>query len=212
MRILLVIITLLLIIPVPADFSDTEPTELEIEVHQLINMERTARGLAELTFFSALIDVSRAHSDDMLQNGYFAHENLQGETPFDRMDNADIPYTRAAENIFFASGYASDLIAQRAVQGWMDSDGHRQNILTDYQYTGIGIAQSGDTYYITQMFLDEVPSQLSQRGILYTDDNFDQEPADANWFYSLSSQAQAGVVLLGIIGFVVIITRIRKLQ
>ncbi len=162
--------------------SPFQPTidigSLETEIHNLINEEREKNGARALSFDSQLSEVARGHSQDMAQNNFFEHVNLQGQDPTERANrkgyrcykNYGGYYTDGiAENIFQNNLYDSITyinlipihdwntqgeIPQSTVQGWMDSAGHRQNILTrTYDREGIGIAISGDDkVYITEDF------------------------------------------------------------
>jgi uncharacterized protein YkwD len=147
--------------------------QIEQYIFEYTNMERSSYGLEALVLDSALSQISQDHSDDMAENDYFSHINLDGETPTDRAIAADynvVKYlgdgyysTGIGENIakmptgnVIGIGYVSDdaeSIAKAIVDAWMDSDGHRANILNS-QYTNIGIGVAFDgTYYIaTQNF------------------------------------------------------------
>lgn len=104
----------------------------------LVNKERTSRGLKPLVMDEKLQEVARAHSRDMFEKGYFAHNNLEGLTPFDRMDEAGIRYLLAGENLALAPSV--DL----AHQGLMNSPGHKANILTgNFGKVGIGVIDGG---------------------------------------------------------------------
>lgn len=110
----------------------------EEEMLRLVNIERTTRGLKALSMDEKLREVARAHSKDMFSKGYFAHNNLEGESPFDRMDKAGIQYMLAGENLALAPDV--DL----AHKGLMDSPGHKANILTaDFRKVGIGVIDGG---------------------------------------------------------------------
>jgi uncharacterized protein YkwD len=78
---------------------------------------------------------ARKHSEDMGANNFFAHTNLQGNSPFDRMEAAGVTFSMAGENI--AMGQQSAIYAH---EGWMNSEGHRSNILTDFKRLGVGVA------------------------------------------------------------------------
>lgn len=110
----------------------------EQEMLKLINQERKKRGIRELTFDETLAEVGRNHGKDMLSRGYFSHNTPEGITPFDRMDNADITYTYAGENLAFAqdTGIAMD--------GLMKSPGHKANILSpNFGRVGVGVIDAG---------------------------------------------------------------------
>jgi uncharacterized protein YkwD len=147
--------------------------QIEQYIFEYTNMERSSYGLEALVLDSALSQISQDHSDDMAENDYFSHINLDGETPTDRAIAADynvVKYlgdgyysTGIGENIakmptgnVIGIGYVSDdaeSIAKAIVDAWMDSDGHRANILNS-QYTnmGIGVAFDGTYYIATQNF------------------------------------------------------------
>lgn len=200
MRYLFVI--LLLLIPVPT-LADSYPSGLEIEIHYMINEERQRNGLSVLLMHSTLIDVARAHSQDMLDNNFFQHENLQGLKPADRVDQAGITYSTMAENLYFSVGTSKSSVAKAAVEGWIESPGHYLNMLSHTSYTGIGVAVSGDTYYITQLFVESFVSEMSVSGTIY--DN-DFEIVEDN---SLT-QGEGLMIALGILVFLKLLDKYSK--
>ena len=147
-------------------------------IHILINIERTRHGIAALTLDSKISAIARNHSSDMARNDYFEHDNLHGLSPTDRGAAVDYDCIKThvgyytfglAENIFQTWLYSSttyingfpvrewnsqEELATQTVQEWMDSRGHRENILTDtYDRAGLGIAVSQDgKVYVTQDF------------------------------------------------------------
>jgi len=124
--------------------------DAEMDAFDLLNDERTSRGIDALTMDPALREVARAHSEDMVDRGFFAHTNPDGDDPFERMANAGITYSTAGENIAFNT--FSDPVVT-AVNGWMNSEGHRNNILNaNFTLTGMGVANDGAAYYFTQVF------------------------------------------------------------
>ena len=124
--------------------------QLEKEVFALVNTERTQRGLSELEWSDELADVARLHSQDMVDNDYFSHSSLNGNSFSDRMNIADISWRSAGENIAMGSITAEDVMNQ-----WMNSDGHRKNILNSgFKKLGVGLAISPKGgYYWTQCFI-----------------------------------------------------------
>ncbi len=121
---------------------------LEQEVVTLTNAERTAAGCAPLEWDDRLHQAAREHSTDMATHNYFSHTGRDGRSPFDRMRDAGYP-NPAAENI--AMGYQTPA---QVVEGWMNSDGHRRNILNcQYRTIGVGLAydERGRPYW-TQVF------------------------------------------------------------
>lgn len=111
----------------------------------LMNTHRIQMGCAPLEWNSAVADVARAHSQDMIDRGYFAHDNPDGKSPFQRLQDAGIDYSRAAENI--AYGYPT---AEAVLDGWLNSSGHRRNIencaLTEH---GVGLVGTHWTHLFT---------------------------------------------------------------
>lgn len=163
----------------PLKKPEINTTSLENKIHSLINEKRINNGLQPLKTDTKISIIAKTHSEDMATHNYFSHNNLQGENPSDRGNKAGC-YCRKdygtyytfglAENIFQNNLYDSystingvitsydwnseEEIAKSTVDGWMNSPGHRQNILTSsYDETGIGVAISNDDkVYITQNF------------------------------------------------------------
>lgn len=123
---------------------------IEQEVVRLVNDERVQRGLKPLQMDAALSSVARDKSKDMRDRNYFSHTSPTYGSPFDMMKTYGISYRAAGENI--AAGQTT---AEQVVKGWMNSKGHRENILSP-QYTTIGVGYAkGGAYghYWTQMFI-----------------------------------------------------------
>ena len=119
------------------------------QVVQLTNQQRAANGCGALTVNATLTQVAQAHSADMAANNYFSHDSQDGRSPFDRMSQAGYRFSAAAENI--AAGQRTP---QDVVTAWMNSEGHRANILNcTYTEIGVGYATGGSygTYW-TQDF------------------------------------------------------------
>lgn len=137
----------------PPDCEGTpEIIAFEQQVFALINAERVEEDIAPLTHDALLSEVARCHSEDMLARGFFSHTNPDGEDPFDRLANAGVTYRIAGENVAMLSNYPNP--AEGVVEGWMDSAGHRENILREsFTHSGLGVAREGETYYFTQVFI-----------------------------------------------------------
>ncbi len=122
----------------------------EAEMLQMINEERQKHGLKPLQADTEILQVARAHSHDMFAKGYFAHDNLEGKDPFDRMRAANISFGTAGENLALAQ------TVEIAHTNLMNSPGHRENILNpSFGRVGIGILDGG--FYglmISQEFRD----------------------------------------------------------
>lgn len=115
-----------------------EDSKAEQEMFRLVNVEREKAGVAPLIFDDSLRDVARLHSRDMFEKGYFSHYTPDGLSPFDRMDSSNIEYSFAGENLALAP--STDL----AMQGLMNSPGHRKNILSpNFGKIGIGVIDGG---------------------------------------------------------------------
>ena len=119
----------------------------ETEVVRLVNQRRVENGLKPLTQDWQLSRVARYKSQDMKDLGYFSHTSPTYGSPFQMMKSFGIAYRTAGENI--AKGYASP---EAVVNAWMNSPGHRANILNStYTHIGVGFVSSGN--YWTQMFI-----------------------------------------------------------
>ncbi len=130
--------------------SDNSKTSYEQEVLNLVNVEREKNGLSKLTYNTKLETVAYAHSKDMAQSGFFNHTNLNGQSPFDRLKNAGISYKSAAENIAAGQKTPKDVVT-----AWMNSEGHRKNILNpSLTQMGVGVYEGGSYgIYWTQLFI-----------------------------------------------------------
>ncbi|MCQ8772034.1 CAP domain-containing protein [Streptomyces telluris] len=122
---------------------------LAAEVTALTNAERAAAGLRPLAADPRLAAAAQAHSDDMVARDFYAHTSPEGSEPWDRARAAGCPHPGIGENI--ACGQRS---AAEVVRGWMNSPGHRANILKpDFAHIGVGYATGSraGTYW-TQLF------------------------------------------------------------
>ena len=159
-------------------FAPIEPTkeslgECKKFIFEKTNAERRAYGLHDLTWDSSLANIAHEHSMDMAQNDFFSHVNLEGEDPTMRAIRQGYNVRKElgggwysegiAENIgemptgnVIGIGYVShdpDSIATAQVQSWMNSPGHRANILNpQYDRLGVGVAYDGFYYRSTQNF------------------------------------------------------------
>ncbi|WP_405796734.1 CAP domain-containing protein [Streptomyces sp. NBC_01506] len=119
------------------------------DVVALTNAERTAAGLRPLAGDPRLTTAAQAHSDDMVARGFYSHTSPDGRHPWDRATAAGCAHRGIGENI--ACGQRS---AAEVVRGWMDSPGHRANILKpDFTHIGVGLRGGGEAAtYWTQLF------------------------------------------------------------
>jgi len=145
--------------------------DLEQKIHELINAERKANDREPFEWDESLSNIARAHSEDMARRKYFKHVNPEGLTPMKRAEAAGYHACQLmGQNIYQNNLYSRvitekkrttydwnsiDQIASTTVKGWMQSDGHRQNILEkNYTKQGIGVAidEADDgKVYITQV-------------------------------------------------------------
>ena len=129
----------------PSNLSD-----MEQEVLKLVNKVRSENGLSPLAWADDVANVARAHSKDMIDRSFFSHTNPDGLSPFDRLNNNGISFRSAAENIAYGQR-----TAEAVMYAWMNSSGHRANILNK-NITEIGIGavknQNGIIYW-TQVFV-----------------------------------------------------------
>ncbi len=133
--------------PVESEYAD-----IENKVFELVNEHRTGEGLATLGWSELIAEQCRIHSQDMAEGTVdFGHDGFS-----ERIDNIrqEIDVVSAGENVAYNMGYSDP--AQQAVDAWLSSSGHRQNIEGDYTLTGVGVAKSeGYAYYFTQIFVKE---------------------------------------------------------
>lgn len=127
-----------------------EFSAIEIEVHELVNSYRVEQGLLPLEASEIIGEVSRAHSQDMLDGRVaFGHDGFD-----ERVDAVmeEMALVFAAENVAYTEGYGD--AASVAVEGWINSPGHQQNMVGDFDLGGVGVARSEDgrTLYFTHIF------------------------------------------------------------
>lgn len=122
----------------------------ERRVLDLVNRERSERGLALLRLNRPIREVARSHSADMYRRGYFAHVNADGLDPFDRIRAASINFSFAGENLALAP------TIELVHQGLMNSPRHRDNILKEeFTHVGIGVYVGPSGMMVTQNFCSD---------------------------------------------------------
>lgn len=137
----------------PASLAAT----IEADVLADTNAEREANGLPALENDNALASIAQSHSADMLANNYFDHADRNGCAADCRLNEAGYSWSAMGENIHMMSGYnlSPAATAQKIVTDWMNSPGHRANMLNaSYTHAGIGVALSGSTIYTTEDFAE----------------------------------------------------------
>lgn len=134
--------------PTPSRASAVKPSSnMSAEMLALINSERAKQGLSALVLDSRLSNGAYLKSKDMGVNGYFNHTSPTYGSPFQMMKSLGISYRSAAENI------ARNQTVSRAHTAFMNSAGHRENILdASFRKVGLGFYQSGNNLYVTQWF------------------------------------------------------------
>jgi uncharacterized protein YkwD len=152
--------------------------DLERRINALVNKERASKRLDALRLDDQLSKIARAHSADMARRNFFSHVNPEGRDASARGEQVGYACQKTyeshitaglAENIFQGNLYSRvrtqgnekiydwnspDALAAESVEGWMNSPGHRRNILEkNYSETGMGVAVSADDkVYVTQLF------------------------------------------------------------
>lgn len=118
------------------------------QVLNLVNAERAKYSLSPLTLNSSVSKVAQAKAEDMKNNSYFSHTSPTYGSPFDMLKQFGISYSTAGENI--AKGQKTP---QAVVNAWMNSEGHRANILNkNFTQLGVGYVGGSTTYWV-QMFI-----------------------------------------------------------
>lgn len=154
----------------PADVAAVEEQEASVEIERLIHIRvneiREDRGLEPLDHDAYIADIARAHSADMYDREYFSHYNPEDESPGDRMADGNLfpgHCRTVGENLAHVSFSGelettenADRIAEVIVEGWMDSPGHRENLLKEgWDRHGIGVYGGPGDIYATQNFCEE---------------------------------------------------------
>lgn len=131
--------------------SDALISSYERQIFDITNSLRVREGLKPFAYSEEASDIARAHSIDMATRNFMAHDNPDNKSPFDRMEDGGLEFRAAAENI--AGGQPN---AIQAHEGWMNSKGHRENILENYEKLGVGV-EFGGSYgvYYTENFYSE---------------------------------------------------------
>ncbi|MHB1167205.1 MAG: CAP domain-containing protein, partial [Carboxydocellales bacterium] len=129
--------------PTPAPTPGYTISQFELKVVDLVNIERGKAGLKPLVADPLLGKGARAKSQDMADQGYFAHNSPKYGTPFEMMKSFGISYMTAGENL--AAGQSTP---EAVVAGWMNSPGHRANILNgNFGKIGVGYVSANQNYH-----------------------------------------------------------------
>jgi uncharacterized protein YkwD len=157
----LVILGTLLLMPLACQNASNPitggyPSEAEVEARsfQLINQSRASNGLPSLAFDSQLSDIARAHSQDMRDRSYFAHNDPDGNSPSSRMRTGGFTFKISGENIARTTGMKDP--GQVANDEFLNDQAHREVLLNqEFTKVGIGVARSGTDYWITQDYIGQ---------------------------------------------------------
>ncbi|MEO0409944.1 MAG: CAP domain-containing protein [Cyanobacteria bacterium P01_A01_bin.135] len=130
--------------------AGSEFAQIEQTIFEQVNAYRDEQGLPPLEISDTIRQQATAHSQAMAQGEVpVSHEGFDGRV---EAIAKSVDYRSAAENVAYNEGYSSP--GEQAVQGWLESPGHLENIRGDYDLTGVGVAQSGQAYYFTQIFIE----------------------------------------------------------
>ena len=129
---------------------------VERSILHYTNKERRKRGLKKVAGHPALIKAARGHSRWMARRNKMSHTGGGGSEPWHRAQRAGYPSGNVSENLYATSGHKGSgwKLGKHAVAAWMNSPGHRQNLLTsDIKHIGIGVARNKrGSIYLTQKF------------------------------------------------------------
>jgi uncharacterized protein YkwD len=146
--------------PTPLSVS----SQIENKLIALTNAERAKNNLPPLKTTALLMTLARSHSTDMATNNYFSHTDLTGGSPSDRAAKIGIANKLLSDNTYLVGvaeniglitggGLTADGVARMQIANWMNSPGHRANILDPrFSEIGIGVSLTGTSYYSTQNF------------------------------------------------------------
>lgn len=134
--------------------ADSFMVQVEQLIYNKVNQERSAHGVAALSNSTSMQKYARIKSQDMGDNNYFAHEDLNGNLITSKMKNDGVTYSAWGENIAYISGITdANALADQFMTNWMNSEGHRKNILSsNFSSIGIGVYKIGNKVYATQEF------------------------------------------------------------
>ncbi|MBC8014814.1 MAG: serine protease [Sporomusaceae bacterium] len=135
--------------PAPAPASSTGVAAAEKRAFDLLNADRVRNGLQPLKLNSQLTALGGRYAQDMINRNFFSHYNPEGQSPFDRMQQAGISYGHAGENLAINSN------VDTAEKAFMNSPGHRANILSpNYTEVGVGVRYDAKgSAYVVQEFI-----------------------------------------------------------
>ncbi|OGG55962.1 MAG: hypothetical protein A3F84_00735 [Candidatus Handelsmanbacteria bacterium RIFCSPLOWO2_12_FULL_64_10] len=147
---------ILLILSSPLHALDTG--QVEKRILDLVNAERARRKLPPYTHSPELVSLARRHSRNMARHRFFSHTDPEGkDAPARKRTYFPGLFGSLGENIAYHSGHTEEEVARNLMRSWMDSPGHRANILSDqFTHIGVGVAEDGKQVYATQEFSELV--------------------------------------------------------
>lgn len=130
--------------------ADENLRALEVAAHEQVNAYRQRQGLSPLELDERVSAIARRHSQEMASGEVpFSHDGV--EDRYEAIDSL-ISYRQVAENVAYNFGHSDPV--RKAVEGWIESPGHEQNMTGDYEISGMGIAVNAEgEYYFTQLFV-----------------------------------------------------------
>jgi uncharacterized protein YkwD len=141
------LLSLLSILVATSAPADEPPDATARELLAAHDKEREAEKLPPLTLDDQLTEAARLHAEDMAQRQEMTHEGADGSTSADRVKRAGYRYVKTGENVARGQGTVAEV-----VQAWMESEGHRENILGDFTQMGGAVArdEDGETYWCVE--------------------------------------------------------------
>ncbi|MDU4889694.1 MAG: CAP domain-containing protein [Clostridium sp.] len=142
------------IVTPPVQENASFNAEIEQLIFNKVNEERAKAGVPALSYNSTMETYARVKSKDMGVRNYFDHVDPDGEMITAQMARDGVSYNAWGENIAYIGGVSdAAALAEQFMTNWMNSDGHRANILsTNFTSIGVGVYKSGNRYYATQEF------------------------------------------------------------
>jgi uncharacterized protein YkwD len=136
----------------PAGYALSELEFVERYCFDEVNRHRQAQGFAPLIFSQEILPVARQYSRRLAEENFFSHTDPEGRTTEKRAREAGVKFFMIGENLSQAKGYLDPV--PDVVQHWMNSPGHRGNILNaEYQYAAVGVWVKDKTFFFTEIFL-----------------------------------------------------------
>lgn len=137
----------------PTDPARITSAEVELHSFQLVNSARQDQGVQPQLGLDEIVgSVARSHSESMRDEAFFGHVDRNGNTVGDRLRQAGVSFSKAAENLIRLSDSGNPAVEAHSTM--MASQPHRDHILDpSFQLVGVGVALRGDTYWLTQIFI-----------------------------------------------------------